>query len=145
MSNTAILPARFESGDLIAWPREFDACCAANGWTVNESTDHKILKLSAFLRGQPASHFYAIPEEKRSSYYDAVTELKKAMCPDAHRENFFAEFEQRLLRPGEDPAVFKWELGEILRKADPSLSEDDCPKSAANPAVHAWTSTHTEH
>ena len=58
------------------WLREFDACCAANGWTVNESTDHKILKHPAFLRGQAASHFYAIPEEKRSSYYDAVTELK---------------------------------------------------------------------
>ena len=46
------------------------------------------------------------------------------MCPEAHRENFFAEFEHRLLRHGEDPAVFKWELGEVLRKADPSLSED---------------------
>ena len=124
MSNTAILPARFESGDLIAWLREFNACCAANDWTVNETTDHKILKIPAFLRGQAASHFYTIPEEKRSSYTDAVKELKKAMCPAAHCDNFFAEFEHRLLHPGEDPAVFKWELGEILRKADLSLSED---------------------
>lgn len=45
------------------------------------------------------------------------------MCPKAHRENFFAEFENRMLHPGENPVVFKWELGEILQKADPSLSE----------------------
>lgn len=64
MSNTAILPGKFK-GDLIAWLREFDACCAANGLKVSESTDQKILKLLAFLRGQAASLFYAIPEEKR--------------------------------------------------------------------------------
>ncbi len=43
---------------------------------------------------------------------------------DGKRENFFAEFEQRHLRPEEDPSVYKWELENILTKADPSLSTD---------------------
>ena len=103
MSTTAILPGKFDGGDLIAWLREFDACCAANGWKSSEDMDQKLLKLPAFLQGQAASHFYAIPAAKRNT----VTELKKAMCPEACRENYFAEFEQRLLCPGEDAAVYK--------------------------------------
>ena len=109
------------SGDIVAW---FDACCAANGWKVSEGRDDKIQKLPAFLRGQAASHFYAIPEERRRTYADATTELKKAMCPEAQRENFYAEFESRVLRPGEDPAVYRWELENILHKAEPTLSGD---------------------
>ena len=86
------------SSDIVAWLREFDACCAANGWKVSEGRDDKIQKLPAFLRGQAASHFYVIPEERRRTYADAATELKKAMCPEAQRENFYAEFESRVLR-----------------------------------------------
>ena len=112
MSN--ILPGKFEHGDFVAWLREFDACSAANGWKVTDDTDEKILKLPAFLRGQAASHFHAIPSAA----------LKQAMCPAAHRENFYAEFESRTLRSGEDPAVYRWELGNLLSKADPTLSPD---------------------
>ena len=83
MSTTAILPGKFNGGDLIAWLREFDACCAANGWKASEDADQKLLKLPAFLRGQAASHFYAIPAAKRNTYATAVSELKKAMCPEA--------------------------------------------------------------
>ena len=50
--------------------------------------------------------------------------MRRALCPQAKRENFFAEFEQRKLRPEEDPSVYKWELENILSKADPSLSND---------------------
>ena len=50
--------------------------------------------------------------------------MRRALCPQAKRENFFAEFEQRKLRPEEDPSVYKWELENILSKADPSLSHD---------------------
>ena len=124
MSTTAILPGKFESGDLAAWLRQFDACSAANGWKVTEDKDDKVLKLPAFLIGQAASHFYAIPEDDRKTYATAVKGLTRAMCPAAKRENFYAEFEDRVLRPGEDPAVYKWELENILEKADPTLSGD---------------------
>ncbi|XP_028418988.1 uncharacterized protein LOC114544598 [Dendronephthya gigantea] len=50
--------------------------------------------------------------------------MRRALCPEAKRKNFFAEFELRTLRPEEDPAVYKWELENILSKADPSLSND---------------------
>ena len=42
----------------------------------------------------------------------------------AKRENFFAEFQQRLLRREEDPSVYKWESENILSEADPCLSND---------------------
>ena len=59
-----------------------------------EHTDHKILKLPAFLRGRAACNFYAIPEEERQTYNDAVKSMRRALCPQAKRENFFVEFEQ---------------------------------------------------
>ena len=121
---SAILPGKFDDGDFDAWLREFDACSAANGWKVTETTDDKLLKLPAFLRGRAASNFYAIPEGERRTYKDAVASLRRALCPQARRENYFAEFEQRNLRPEEDPSVYKWELENILSKADPSLSND---------------------
>ena len=82
------------------------------------------LNLPAFLRGQAASHFHAIPSAQRASYADAIAALKQAMCPATHHENFYAEFESRTLRSGEDPAVYRWKLGNLLSKADPILSPD---------------------
>lgn len=121
---SSILPGRFDNGDFECWLREFDACCAANGWKVTADRDDKILKLPAFLRGRAASHFYAIPPDHRAKYADAVAELKKSLCPAAHRETFYAQLEQRTLRAGEDPAVYRWELENLLAKADPTLSAD---------------------
>ena len=121
---TATSPGKFDDGDFDAWLREFDACSAANGWKVTEASDAKILKLPAFLRGRAASNFYAIPEGERRTYADAVKAMRRALCPPAKRENFFAEFELRALRPDEDPSVYKWELENILSKADPTLSND---------------------
>lgn len=118
MSN--ILPGKFDgSSDLATWLREFHACGDANGW----KTDEMIKKLPAFLRGPAASHFYAIPEDNRKTFEDAIKGLTEAMCPHAQRENFYQQFESRLLRQGEDPAVYKWELEQTLKKADPSLNE----------------------
>ena len=115
---TSILPGKFDgSSDLATWLREFDACSLANDWKEED----KIKKLPAFLRGPAASHFYAIPADDRKTYKDAVKLLIGAMCPTAQRENFYAEFEARTLRPGEDPAVYKWDLEQKLLKADPLL------------------------
>ena len=120
----SILPGKFDDGDFDAWLREFDACAAANGWTVTDTTDEKILKLPAFLRGRAASNFYAIPEDERNTYANAVKSMRQALCPRANRENFFAAFEQRILRTHEDPSVYKWELENLLSKADPTLTND---------------------
>ena len=124
MSSGTILPGRFDNGDFESWLREFDACCAANGWKVTDERDDKILKLPAFLRDKAASHFYAIAEDRRKTYKDAVAELRLSLCPAAQRETFYAQFERRVLRTGEDPAVYKWELENLLAKADPELPED---------------------
>ena len=121
MSGASILPGKFDgSSDLATWLREFDACCDANGWKM----DDKINKLPAFLCGLAGSHFYAIDENERKSYDDAVKGLTAAMCPPAHCEKFYREFEARSLGPREDPAVYKWELKQALEKADPSLEAE---------------------
>ena len=117
---TSILPGKFDGSSVLAtWLREFDACSLANDWKEEE----KIKKMPAFLRGPAASHFYAIPADDRKTYKNAVKMLIGAMCPTAHRENFYAEFEARTLRPGEDPAVCKWVLEQKLLKADPLLND----------------------
>ena len=59
------------------------------------------------------THFYAIPEEDRERYNEAVKGLNGALCPPANREIYYSEFESRLLRPA-DPAVYKWELEQAL-------------------------------
>lgn len=121
---STILPGRFDNGDFESWLREFEACCDANGWKTTAETDDKLLKLPAFLRGQAASHFYAIPPAQRTKYDDAVAALKTSLCPAANRETFYAEFDHRTLRSGEDPAVYKWELENLLTKADSSLAKE---------------------
>ena len=117
--STAILPGKFDGGDIITWLREFDACAEANGWNA----EAKLKKLPAFLRGQAASHFYALDDESRGSYAVVVKALKEAMCPPASREVYFSDFETRWLKAGEDPSVYKWELEQILLKADPEIDE----------------------
>ena len=47
----------------------------------------------------------------------------EALCSTANREVYYHEFESQLLRLGEDPAVYKWELEQALEKADPSLDK----------------------
>ena len=48
----------------------------------------------------------------------------KVLCPVVARENYFAEFERRILRPAEDPSLFLWELQNILTKADPEMKDE---------------------
>jgi hypothetical protein len=50
-------PIKFDGDDIVAWPREFDACALANGW----KDEDKIKKLAAFLRERAATYFYATP------------------------------------------------------------------------------------
>ena len=113
-----ILPGQFDNGDFECWLREFDTCCDANGCKVVEDRDDKILKLPMFLCGKAANHFYVIPVAKHATYKDAVAELKKSLHPTAQHEQFYTKFENRALRSAEEPAVYKWELENLLTKAD---------------------------
>ena len=49
--------------------------------------------------------------------------LTQVLCPAVDREKFFSDFEERILRPNEDPSLFLWELKNILTKVDPTLEE----------------------
>ena len=68
--------------------------------------------------------FTQLPEEERKTDTDAVKSLRRDLSPQPRREHFFTEFDFKFLRPEEGPWVYKWELENILSKADPSLSED---------------------
>ena len=121
MSTTiAVVPEKFETGDFAAWLRNFECCAIANGWKEEE----KLKKLPAFLRGQASSYYFSLAAEHKDTYGHLTTQLRKVLCPIVARERYFAEFEHRCLRPNEDPSLFLWDLREILRKADPDLSED---------------------
>ena len=117
---TSILPLKFDgSSDFVTWLHEFDACLLANNWKEED----KIKKLPAFLHGPTASHFYAIPVDDRKTYKEAAKMLFNAMCPTARCKNYNSEFKARMLRPGEDPAVYEWDLKQKLLKADPLLDK----------------------
>ena len=88
----------------------------------------KIKKLPEFLRGRAATHFYAIPDKDRESYDTAVKKLKEALCPLVERETYYVKFEARNsfeTRIGEDPSIYRWELEQLLEKAEPTLG-DEC-------------------
>ena len=118
--SSTILPEKFESGDIVLWLRQFKTCATANGWQAQD----KLTKLPASLRGRAPTYFYALRDEQKASYEVLVKNFTEALCPKVDREKFHAEFENRLLRPGEDPAVFLWKLIQLLTKANPSLTED---------------------
>ena len=115
-----MLPTKFECDDVVAWLPEFDAYALANGW----NDEHKIKKLPAYLNGRTTSHFYAIPDDQRTTYAKVPERLKEALCPLVERKNFFFQFNACMLRHGEDPAVYKWELEQLVDKAEPTLAAD---------------------
>ena len=81
-------------------------------------------KLPAFLRGQASSYYFSLPDASKGTYADLKKGLRKVLCPVVARENYFAEFERRTLRPSEDPSLFLWELENILTKADPEMKDE---------------------
>ena len=117
---TSITPEKFDSGDFVSWLRQFDCCAAANGWNDTK----KLAILPAFLRGPAASHYYSLTGDQRDTFASLVEHLRAALCPAVDREKYFAAFEQRFLRPQEDPSLFLWDLKDTLLKANPDLAED---------------------
>jgi hypothetical protein len=66
--------------------------------------------------------FYATPVAERATYDAATKKLKQALCPPVERENYYAKFETQMLHTGDDSSVYKWELEQLLEKADPNLA-----------------------
>ena len=67
--------------------------------------EKKLKILPAFLRGPAATYFHAMDNDKKDSYEKLTKRLTNVWCPAVDREKFFSDFEQRLLRPNEDPAL----------------------------------------
>eukprot|EP00794_Sanderia_malayensis_P020724 gene20724-biopygen17106 len=85
---------------------------------------YKLKKLPAFLKGPAAAHFHGLVAEQKASYATLSAHLQKALCPVVNRELFYAEFDCRKLRPTEDPNLLLWDLEDLLRNAEPDLSDD---------------------
>ena len=120
MASLSVIPDKFSSGDFVSWLRSFECCATANEW----EDDDKLKKLPAFLRGPSAAYFHGLPDGQKDTYAHLTAALKTALCPTVNREQFYADFECRLLRPDEDPSLFQWDLEDLLSKADPTLSND---------------------
>ena len=115
-----IMPERFSGGDFTAWLCHFDRCSAANAW--NEET--RLAKLPAFLNSPAAAYFDSLTEEEKDTLPTLLASLRRCFVPIADREKFYREFDQLALRPSEDPSLFLWRLKELLRNAEPDLSDD---------------------
>ena len=116
---SAIMPETFQTGDFVAWPRQFECCASANNWDAAA----KLRELPAFLRGPAAAYFHSLADAQKDTYTHLVKFLPDRLRPVVDRERFYAEFESRHLRPNKDLLLFLWALEDILAKADPDLSD----------------------
>ena len=112
-------PERFSSGDFASWLSHFERCASANEWDAAT----KLGKLPAFLQGPAASYFDSFSTAVKSTYADLTDNLLQSFSPSAEREQFYLQFDEQTLRPGEDPALCLWRLRELLERAEPDLSD----------------------
>ena len=119
-TSITVVPEKFECGDFLRWPRDFECCASAKGWDAEK----KLTVLPPFLQGQASSYFYVLKDDEKDSYTHLTSALRKCFCPKVTREQHYHEFEQRVLRPNEDPSLFLWDLHQLLDRTDPDLTED---------------------
>ena len=112
-----IIPEKFHSGDFPGWLRDFECCATANGWSIKD----KLQKMPAFLRGHAASYFHSLEPAHKDTYAHPTAALRTFFSPSVAREQHYSKFDQRTLRPNEDPSLFLWDLRKMLEKADPNL------------------------
>lgn len=79
--------------------------------------------MPAFLHGPAASYFDSLAAEEKDTLPHLLASLKKCFAPTVDREKFYRDFDQQALRPSEDPSLFLWRLKDLLRNAEPDLSD----------------------
>ena len=115
-----IIPEKSHFGDFAGWLRDVECCATANGL----STEDKLQEMPAFLRGHAASYFHSLEPAHKDTYAHLTTALRTFFSPSVAQEQHYSKFEQRTLRPNEDPSLFLWDLGQILENADPTLTDE---------------------
>ncbi len=109
-----ILPARFDNGDFECWLREFDACSDANGWKVAEDRDDKITHVSSW---QSCESFLCDPSCQAYNRQGCRGGIAKIFVPRRTARDIFCSVRSPFF-------TYKWELEQMLDKADPDLSTD---------------------
>eukprot|EP00794_Sanderia_malayensis_P002386 gene2386-biopygen1273 len=115
----SILPERFAGGNFTTWLRHFDRCARANMW--NEGI--RLLKLPAFLSGPAATYFDSLAADEKDTLPHLLASLQRCFTPAIDHEKFYRDFDTQVLRPAEDPSLYLWRLKDLLRNAEPDLSE----------------------
>ena len=115
------MPDRYDgTTDFRQWLRHFDSCGHADNWEASE----RLRKLRRSCADVHRPIFYALSDEETSTYQHLKNNLQASLCPTAEREQHYRQFESRCFRPGEDPAVYRWELEAMLKMANASLTTD---------------------
>ena len=117
---TQILPDKLTGGDFMTWLHHFDRCSAANAWN-NETF---VAKLPAFLHGPAAVFFDSLGEDEKATLPTLLASLQSCFNPAVNREKFYQAFDVQALRPSKDPSLYLWCLKDLLRNAEPDLSDD---------------------
>ena len=117
---TQIMPERFSASDFTAWLRQFERCAVANAW----DTDTLLLKLPAFLHCAAAAYFESLIDGEKDTLAYLLTNLTRCFTPAVARDKFYRDFNQEALRPSEDPSLYLWRLKDLLRNAEPDLSDE---------------------
>jgi hypothetical protein len=125
---SSILRSKFDGDDIVAWPREFDACALANGW----KDEDKIKKLPAFLRERAAT----VAER---ATYDAVTKkLKQSPVSGSWGRKLICKIWNPNASHWWRPVGLQVGVGTTSRKSRP---QPRCRRQICSlvPPIHAWS------
>lgn len=115
------LPAPLLDGDAVESFQRFEICCRANDWC----DEMKAKKLPTLLKGEAIAVWFELTSEEQESYSTAKEKIIEQMTPA--RFVSLADFQKRILQPGEPLSVFahelKWLLEQVLPKADTGTSK----------------------
>ena len=79
--------------------------------------------MPAFLDGTAAAYFESLVDGEKDTLAHLLTSLTRCFTPAVAREKFYRDFDQEALRPSEDPLLYLWRLKDLLRNAEPDLSD----------------------
>ena len=105
----AIHPEKFETGDFDLWLGAFERCATANDWEATQ----KLHKVPAYLTGTAAEYYALLLAPERETYDSLISNLRRVLIPDVHREYYYNQFYSRIYCPDEDPRLYLMEVKNI--------------------------------
>ena len=121
-AHVALPPSYAGVSDVGEFINHFDVCKECNAWDDAKAAT----KIAVCLSGQALAIYLALSPESRKDYKEVQTALLTAFKPAGFTA--MSQFHARRLAPGENPAVFVYELRKLLKYALEGMPVDQQDK-----------------